>query len=309
MGRFLLHLLLWLSGLLSAATAMASSVLVVSSERSAAYVEAAESLMAGLERSGVARSEVKWVTTSEWVELADRSSKLIVTLGFEAAQALAASDVHTPVLCALLPRSSFERLLRTANRKVSAQFSAIYLDQPLGRQLELIRLALPSVKRIGVLWGPESGIQTPALRALASSSGFNLVEANVVANQPSFPELKRVLDDADVLLALADPTVFNSNTIQNVLLSSFRARVPLVAFSPAYVRAGALLALYATPAQVGQQVAAVARGVLQGKPLPSSPLYAQNFSVSVNAHVARSLGLALDENSLSSQLHQREGSP
>ena len=309
MRRHLRTLILLLGWLLSATMSVAASVLVVSSERSAAYEEAAEALMAELERGGVGRTEVEFVTASEWSQGNDRSSKLIVTLGFEAAQALVSSDVRTPVLSALLPRSSFERVLRASGRKVSSQLSAIYLDQPLSRQVALIRLALPSVRRIGVLWGTESLIHAPSLRLLAPSSGFQFVEANVIASEPLFPGLKRVLDDSEVLLALADPTVYNSNTIQNVLLASFRARVPVLAFSPAYVRAGALLALYVTPTQVGQQVASVVRGVLQGKALPSSPAYAQNFSVAVNGHVARSLGLALDADGLASQLRQREGAP
>ena len=309
MRRHLRTLILLLGWLLSATMSVAASVLVVSSERSAAYEEAAEALMAELERGGVGRTEVEFVTASEWSQGNDRSSKLIVTLGFEAAQALVSSDVRTPVLSALLPRSSFERVLRASGRKVSSQLSAIYLDQPLSRQVALIRLALPSVRRIGVLWGTESLIHAPSLRLLAPSSGFQFVEANVIASEPLFPGLKRVLDDSEVLLALADPTVYNSNTIQNVLLASFRARVPVLAFSPAYVRAGALLALYVTPTQVGQQVASVVRGVLQGKALPSSPAYAQNFSVAVNGHVARSLGLALDAEGLASQLRQREGAP
>ena len=298
-----------LGWLLSATMSMAASVLVVSSERNAAYGEAAESLMTELERGGVARIEVKFVTVSEWGEGGDRSSKLIVTLCFDAAQALVVSEARTPVLSALLPRSSFERILRVSGRKVSGQLSAIYLDQPLSRQLALIRLALPSARRVGVLWGTESLIHAPTFRSLAPSIGFQFVEANVIASEPLFPDLKRVLDHSDVLLALADPTVFNSNTIQNVLLASFRARVPVLAFSPAYVRAGALMALYVTPTQVGQQVASVVRGVLQGKPLPSSPPYAQNFSVAVNEHVARSLGLVLDADGLASQLRQREGPP
>ena len=309
MRHHLRTLILLLGWLLSGTMSVAAGVLVVSSERSAAYEEAAEALMAELERGGVGRTEVEFLTTSEWSAGSDRSSKLIVTLGYEAAQALVTSDVRTPVLSALLPRSSYERILRASGRKVSGQLSAIYLDQPLNRQVALIRLALPSVRRIGVLWGTESLIHAPSLRSLAPSSGFQFVEANIVASEPLFPGLKRVLDDSEVLLALADPTVYNSNTIQNVLLASFRARVPVLAFSPAYVRAGALLALYVTPTQVGQQVAFVVRGVLQGKPLPSSPSYAQNFSVAVNEHVARSLGLALDADGLASQLRQREGAP
>lgn len=293
-----------------AGSSFATSLIIVSSERSAAYVEAAESLVAELERGGVARSEVQQVTVDEWGRLNDRSAKVIVTLGFEAAHALATSEVRAPILCALLPRSSFERVLRVSNRKTSAQFSAIYLDQPLGRQLELIRLALPSAKRIGVLWGPESQIQASTLRALAPSFGFQLTESVVAPDEPLFPALKRVLDDADALLAFADPVVFNGSTVQNVLLASFRARVPLVAFAPAYVRAGAVLALYVTPAQIGQQVALIARGaLLQGKSLPATPSYAQNFTIAVNDHVAHSLGLSMTAEGLTSQLRRREGAP
>jgi ABC-type uncharacterized transport system substrate-binding protein len=215
-----------------------------------------------------------------------------------------------PILCALLPRSSFERILRGSNRKASSQFSAIYLDQPLGRQLELIRLALPSVRRIGVLWGPESQIQAPTLRALAPSMGFQLAESVVAPDEPLFPALKRVLDGADAILAFADPVVFNGSSVQNVLLTSFRARVPLVAFAPAYVRAGAVLALYVTPAQIGQQVALIARGaLLQGKSLPATPSYAQNFTIAVNEHVAHSLGLSMTVDGLTAQLRRREGAP
>jgi putative ABC transport system substrate-binding protein len=287
----------------------AVSVVIVSSDRSSAYIEAAQAIVTDLEQSGLSRNDILQVTAEDWLLTVERSPKLLVTLGSEAAQTVVGSDVRVPVLSALLPRSSFERILRTHGRKASSQLSALFLDQPLNRQLDLIRLALPSVRRVGVLWGTESLIHAPSLRTLALASGFQLVEASVEAGEPLFPALKRVLDDTEVLLAFADPAVFNSNTIQNVLLASFRARVPLVAFSPAYVRAGALLALYVTPAQVGQQVASVARGVLQGKLLPASPLYAQSFSVSVNEYVARSLGLSFDVDSLIGQLRKREGSP
>lgn len=304
----------WVFGLglwaVSGAHAAAASLVIVRSDRSAAYVAAAQAMVTDLgQSSGLTSDDVIQLTAQEWPLSGGLSPKLVVTLGAEAAQAVVGSDVKAPVLSALLPRSSFERILRTQGRKVSGQLSAIYLDQPLSRQLALIRHALPAARRVGVLWGSESLIHAPSLRSLAPLSGLQFVEANVVANEPLFPDLKRVLDDSDVLLALADPSVFNSNTIQNVLLSSFRARVPVLAFSPAYVRAGALIALYVTPVQVGQQAALVARGVLQGKLLPPLPLYAQNFSVAVNEHVARSLGLTLDADELASQLRQRESAP
>ncbi len=82
-----------------------------------------------------------------------------------------------------------------------------------------------------------------------------------------------------------------------------------MAFSPAYVRAGALLALHVTPTQIGLQAATMTRSVLQGKALSATPVYSQDFSVAVNEHVARSLGLTLDAVALRERLRSREAAP
>lgn len=286
----------------------ASSVLVVSSGVAGVYTEVAESLTDEVERGGLARREVQLVSVDQLNRGDLGTPRLYVALGVEATDALAKMGARVPVLSTLLPRSSFERVLQAQGRRASAQFSAVFLDQPMSRQLDLIQLAWPGVRRIGILWGAESQALAPAWRAVALQKGLKLVEATV-SGPSSFTPLTRILDEAEVLLAIADPQVYNSTSIQNILLASFRAKVPMVAFSPAYVRAGAVLALHATPAQLGQQAGAVVRGFLQGKGLPPEPVNAQLFSVTVNEHVARSLGLSLEADPLSAQLRRREGSP
>jgi ABC-type uncharacterized transport system substrate-binding protein len=298
-----------LLGVFGAAAVQATTLVVVSSERSAAYSEAAQALVGELERGGLSRLEVLQMTVSEFTAAGPLAPRLFVTLGMEAANSVAKSIPAAPVLCTLLPRHSYEQVLLNSGRKSSSQWSALYLDQPLSRQLDLIHLALPKARHIGVLWGPDSQLQASALKAQLQAKGLDLTEASIDRNELFFQGLRRVLEDADVLLALPDPLVYNSHSIQNILLTSFRAKVPMVAFSPAYVRAGALLALYVTPTQVGLQTATISRSVLQGKALPATPLYSQDFSVSVNEHVARSLGLSLDADSLRDQLRRREGAP
>ncbi len=297
-----------LLGVFGAAAVQATTVVIVSSESSAAYSEAAQALVGELERGGLSRLEILQVTVAELSAAGPLAPRLFVGLGTEAANVLAKAASTAPILCALLPRHSFELLLNSG-RKSSSQLSALYLDQPLSRQLELVHLALPKARHIGVLWGPDSKLQASALKAQLQVRGLDLIEASVERNELLFPGIKRVVEDADVLLALPDPLVYNGHSIQNILLTSFRAKVPMVAFSPAYVRAGALLALYVTPTQVGLQAANIARGVLQGKALSAMPLYSQDFSVSVNEHVARSLGLSLDADILREQLRRREGAP
>jgi ABC-type uncharacterized transport system substrate-binding protein len=295
--------------LLSGLAQAAPNLTIVSSERSPAYQEAADAMLVELERAGLPRTDVLQLTAQEFSAPTVAGSKLIVALGAEAAGTVARLESRIPVLCALLPRSSFERVLIDTGRKPSSLLSALYLDQPLARQLALIRVALPETRRIGVLWGPESQLKAAELTGLLRSAGLELVDATVARNEAIFPGLKKVLESADVLLALADPQIFNSSSIQNILLSSFKARIPLVAFSPSYVRAGALMALHATPAQVGTQAAGISLPVLQGKGPLAAPLYTRDFSVTVNEHVARSLRLTLDAQSMRERLRQSEAAP
>ncbi len=295
--------------LLTAGAAHAAKLVIVGGEAGPAHQETAQAIVTEFERQRVPGLEVVQLKVAEIRAVADAAPTLVVTLGSDAALALVRLEIRAPVLCALLPRRSFEEVLLAGARKASSEFSALYLDQPLARQIELIRLALPSAKRIGVLLGPESRRQGRVLSTLLQGGGLQLVEASVAGGEAIFSGLRRILEDADVLLALPDPEVYNSNSIQNILLSSFRARVPLVAFSPAYVRAGALMALYATPTQVGAQTAAMARSVVQGKALAPTPQYLQEFSVVVNEHVARSLGLSLDATRLAAQLRRKEFGP
>jgi len=284
------------------------AVAIVSSERGGAYEEASEALREELARAGVTRAQVLELTAADLASAALPEVRLVVTLGTAAAQKLARWPAKAPVLCTLLPQVSFERVLAESGRQASAQFSALYLNQPLTRQLDLARLALPHARRIGVLWGEQSVRQKPALAAVARARGLDVRGVEVKHPSPVFSGLKQIVEDADLLLAMADPQIYNRDTIQNILLTSFRARVPMLAFSPAYVRAGALLAVYSTPAQIGRQAGSMAMAVLQGAAL--GPVqYPQDFTVAVNVHVARAFQLELDEEGLTRALKQQERGP
>lgn len=277
------------------------------SDSGSAYAETAEAARREILRGGAGVT----VELQPWQQLigAGRTPpRLVIAVGATAYAAVAESDLRAPLLAVLLPRLAYER--HSCCRGGRGQ-SAIFLDQPAARQLDLLRLALPERLRIGVLFGPESRALAPALRRAAGERGLVLASAEAGGNGNLFPLLKELTATSDLLLALPDPNIFNSLTIQNILTTSYRARIPLVGFSPAYVKAGALLALYSTPAQIGTQAGEIARAVLVGKPLPP-PQAPRDFSVGVNVDVARSLGIAIgseDANRWVEQLRLRERAP
>jgi len=304
----------WVSALAwSESLSLDARVLVVRSDAGAAYTDAAQAMVDSLERKGVARGDVRQILASELLASMKSGAKpkadVYVALGSVATDLLLDATPTTPVLSVLVPRRTFERMLQSRGRVVSDRFTAIYLDQPLVRHLSLIRQALPQAKRLGVLLGPDSSVSGSSLKALASAAGMTLLESRVSGSTSVFAGLNDILGDSDVFLALADPLVFNGNSIQNILLATFRAEVPMVAFSPAYVRAGALMALYASPAQAGSQAADLVSSVLAGKGLPNHAIEPNDFEVSVNPHVARSLGLTLDAAALRMALRRLERLP
>jgi len=283
---------------------------VVSSNKVAAYQEASDALTQELMRNSVARQDMLTVNSTDLPESSAcmQDARVIVSLGTEALRQVMGRGLRTAVIAGLIPRISFEQVMADAGKKAAANVTAVYLDQPFARQLDLLRLALPKSRRVGVVWGPDSVAQQPALAAAAQARGLELVEVTVAEGAALIGVLNQALRDADVLLAVADNTVYNSSTAAPILLTSYRARTPVLAFSPAYVKAGALLAVHTTPTQSGNQLAGMAQYFLQNGALPASQ-YPADFSVSANDYVARSLGLAIDAKALAERLRKQEKRP
>lgn len=285
--------LLWLACLFGmAGQAAAARVAVVLSDDSTPYQEVYQVVRAYLDDSG---HEVSRVYAEELTPNALNDARLLVSVGVRAADVTAATPGRTPVLAVLVPRSWYQKSGRTrlidGGRRSAA---AIYIDQPFERQAQLIRLALPDVKRVGVLVSEDQEGLLGELNDALRSQRLGLVHALLANDGRLITPLESVLSDADLLLAVPDPLVFNRNTAQSLFLTSYRYRDPVLGYSRSLTRAGALLSLHSSPAQIGRQTAEWIRTALNDTPvrLPASA-YPAYFSVSINEQVARSLGFLL----------------
>ena len=276
----------------ASAQAVAARVAVVLSDDATPYQEVYQVIRAYLDDTPheATRIYAEGLTAASLNE-----ARLAVAVGVGAAEALAALPERPPVLAILVPRAWY---LKTGRARLSSGSrraqSAIYLDQPYERQARLIRLALPDVRKVGVLLSAEQRSQISELDEALRAQQLGLVYATLTEGERLITPLETVLSEADLLLALPDPLVFNRNTAQSLFLTSYRYRDPVLGYSRSLTRAGALLSLHSSPAQIGRQAAEWIGGAIQGGsvrlPSPAFPSY---FSVSINDQVARSLGFAL----------------
>lgn len=284
--------------------AHANSVLILSSRSGGVY----EDLIAGI-RSEVARSvdlRVQHLNSAEasGVWKTTEPYTLVIAVGVDAAKtAELNAEPGTPILCVLIPRTSFEAL---AAQKDTRKFSAIYLDSPPQRQLELIRALLPQARKVGAVVGNVSQLEKDSIKNMAKERGLSLQTEFASRDSELYPVLKAVLSESDVFLAIPDPVVMNGTTAQNVLITAFRSQVPVIGYTASYVKAGALAAVYSTPQQIGQEAGQIIKNHQRSNNLPQ-PKYPRYFSVGVNATLMRSMNLpTADEAKLVQRLQKNE---
>lgn len=213
---------------------------------------------------------------------------LVIAVGMKAME-LAIAEFDAPVLGVMVPRMGYEMLIDShSSHRHSKVISAIYLDQPWDRQLNFIRAALPGRNIVGLLYSSDIPIALPRL-----PRGMSLNAQSTRPSENLFAALESVLNNSDVLLVVPDSEIYSSSNMRNILLTSYRYKVPLIGISQAYVNAGALGAIFSTPEQLAAQAGEMIVSFARNRRLPE-PQYPVSFSITLNQKVARSLGIMLD---------------
>lgn len=261
-------------------------VSVVQSEDSGAYAEFSAALRESLLNTNVA------LTVVNSGQPLPQKPNLIIAVGMKAASEVAGSNALA-VLNVMIPRSGHRKLLQDfPKRENSHHFSSIYIDQPIDRQLRLIAAAFPDRHSLGVLYAAPAPEEIGELKLKSAEYGFSLYADEINTNVSLFQEIQELLKHSDVFLSLPSPTIFNSSTLRNILVSTYQAGIPMVGFSSSLVKAGAMCAVVTSPAQIANQASAVISGFGLSGTLPAAQ-YPKFYDVVVNERVAQSMNITI----------------
>lgn len=271
----------------------AAQLAVVISSDEAAYKDFASSLKSLLQGS---EWQIVWEGTPEkFQKTPPNGAQLIIAAGTAAARVALDRPEGPSIITSLLTQSAYEavRLQFAAYR---APVSALFLDQPSYRQIAFIKKLFPDNHIVSMAVSDANRRLLPRYLRSATQQQLTLNAIVAPASEPPLSTLENMLAKADsVYLAVPDSTLFSRENIRPFLLTSYRYQRPVIAFSPAFVQAGALAALHSTPTQ---QAADLAQLLSRIKPTSTSvplppPISPTRFSVVFNPHVARSLKINL----------------
>lgn len=224
-------------------------------------------------------------------QLSSKRSGAIVAIGSEAAARLQSSlSPEAPLTYCMVANP------RASGLATGRATPGVSTDIPASDQFVAIKQAIPSIRKIGVIFKASSPRSVELLAEFRATVGQIPIEAIDIdsAGSPSDAIRKVVQAKPDIIWTAADSSVYNAGTIKALLKESLTASIPVFGFSSQCVRAGALLGLTVRPEDQAAQAAQIVRRFIEspGKP-PTSSIVPPKFRLAVNSVVASRLDIRM----------------
>lgn len=222
------------------------------------------------------------------------NADLIISMGTSAAIYARKHFPNTPKIFTFLNLNQSKKL------QIKEHETHLLIELNALQYLNFAQTVLPD-KNIGILY------QKP-INGQLFQLDKNLVLMEVTQHNKVLAATKSIIKWSDVLLALPNKNIFNRHSLKGILLSTYQSNTPLISYSPAHVKAGAVAAIYASPINLGSHIAEIINTLYQQTEAAPQRQFAKYFSIMVNRRVAQSLGFDLDSNEeILRKLNQRTG--
>jgi putative tryptophan/tyrosine transport system substrate-binding protein len=222
-------------------------------------------------------------------ELKDNPPMLIYSLGGEATEAVKLNTSTIPIVATMI-------LKKTLNKQAS-NVTGVYLNYPLITQFEWVKKFFPEQRKVAIFFNTnENGQVIQEATKVAEKNGFEVIPIRVETPKELPNALDQLSNKIEILFAIPDEVAMSSKTAREVLLASFRNRVPLVGLSESWVKSGALYSLTWDYSDLGKQCAFLSDKLLKGVAPASIPFeYPGKIAYSINTKIAEHMKMEISE--------------
>ncbi len=169
----------------------------------------------------------------------------------------------------------------------------IPLNFPWMRQISYIRMTLPEVHRVGVLYDSRNNQEWfSTAEPLARIQKITLVPLVVHQQSQVKDVLEKRLQDVDAILFIPDKTVIAKSVVQYVIKRCLFKGIPVIGYNHFFHESGAALSFVIDYRGTGERVAKLLNILLLNHTCPKmNPKY----KILINMRVIRTLGLKLGQ--------------
>lgn len=244
------------------------------------------------------------VAAEEKIKTVNHKTDLILDIGYAG---MNSANHHYPKAKKLFISTDPNRYKLDAD--TNKNDAILYMTQPYCRQLQFIRSLNTQWKIISILHSRKKPIDSKSIRDCANNFKIKVYIVSTTAEENLTDKIKHALNHSDVLLALPDSRIYNSKTVKNILLTSYRQRKPVIAFSNNFVNAGALASISSSTEQIADSASKLIEQFFDSDmTFKKSTNYPDEFDISINRQVFRALDLTMpDINRIKSSLQNNAG--
>ena len=213
----------------------------------------------------------------------------LISVGVESASIVMRDKPNCPILFVLIPERTLKILIHKYGKPKNTYY-AVYLTQPVKRKLNLTQVILNKPGRVGVVLASRDDYTAAEIISIAKSTKSEINIRYATDYNKPIDAIKDALSESDIYLAIYDAKLLNKHTAKWLLYMAYKKNKPLVGFSEAYTKAGAVASVYSTSEQIGKQAGELVSDIFSHKSVNryQHPKY---FTVAVNNKIQRILGL------------------
>ncbi len=233
---------------------------------------------------------VSTISPDKKIKTVESKTDIIIGIGHEG---MKSADKYYPGIKKLFISTDPNKY--KLNKDRNRNDAILYMTQSYCRQIRFIRQLNRQWKTISVLNSREKPVESKQLKQCANEHDITVYIVSTTDEKNISEKIKHALHHSDVLLALPDSNIYNSRTVKNILLTSYRYRKPVIAFSKNFVNAGALAAIYSDT----EKIALSASKLIEQHFYSATPLvsinYPDDFDIDINKQVFRALDIPIPD--------------
>lgn len=168
---------------------------------------------------------------------------------------------------------------------------------PLETQLTYIKLVLSFIKKIGIIYSPqynEEWVENAGKEA--KTFGIEIKSRPYDKSESVENLFSELLSVVDAILLIPDPGVITSNSFDKIMKISNTMKKPIIAYSPVFVKEGAVLSISIDDKTVGNQAAILAERIINNEKIESEIQNPAGYYTALNLKKIEEFNLRVNQN-------------
>lgn len=202
-------------------------------------------------------------STSLAKALAERKPNVLVTVGSRSTRIAKSIHPDVPIIFASVLSPVTSGIVQDLEFP-GHSITGASLDISVGLQLQKFTQLVPGLNRVGVLYSDKTRYIVDQAEEWARDQGVKIVTFEVRSPKDVPKGVDFLIQNCDGIWAIPDELIYTPQSTRHIMLESFRSRIPIMGFSPSFVKSGALFALIVDHKYVGIQAGELVVKILKG---------------------------------------------